>query len=129
MTETTKTTETTEAVKLIKLSRTGERDLVFYGELLAEASSRENRGPGQNRWVEVAVYQADGDALIARVKHKTCWDGESNTYHAWVCASPAKVADAFEEHFGCMPEVVKDVLKAAFEGYVGYEVLAPKGGA
>jgi len=123
MSETTETKATEQTMERIKLTRTGERDLIFRGAKLAEASEHEHQGPRQNRWAEVKVFEVEGGGFVARAIHRTCWQGEQDTFHAWPCADPEAVAKAFEDHFQGMPSVVKEVLGEAFEGDVGVEHL------
>lgn len=63
----------------IRIRRTGEPPLVFRGALLAEGSSRESRGDGENRWHEVRVYRTAAGKIVYQVEFSTRWQGERDT--------------------------------------------------
>ena len=61
-----------------KIGRDGFPALAFTGTQLAQFDNRSVRGPNQNRWTTVTLYRTQGGKIVAKVKHSTCWQGESD---------------------------------------------------
>ena len=66
------------------LPRTGDRPLQFDGELIAETDSRQQQGPCQNRWYELALYRTDGGKHVVAIGYRTQWQGELHRDEAHV---------------------------------------------
>ncbi len=95
--------------KSYTVERDGERDLMFMGVMLAEASSWRCNGPSQNRWTEIAVYQTSAGKYVVAIVGRTIWQGEHDRHEAHVCATPGEVVDAMRQD-GCLSRLAKEVL-------------------
>lgn len=105
--------EASKATKF-KLTRDGERDLVFTGERLASVSDHNYQGPKQSRWTEIRIFKTRAGALVAGVLHRTCWQGEHDTFHAEICESPAEVyAELLDWSGDVLTDLAKEALRDA----------------
>lgn len=57
-----------------RVQRTGDRDLVFSGVLLADLSSRDHAG--QTRWTEIRVYRTDAGKYVTEQIGRSTVRGE-----------------------------------------------------
>ncbi len=64
------------------LSRTGDRPLVFTGDLIAEAGGCIHGGQEQKRWYEIRIYSTAGGSYVLEVAYHTSWKGEDSHSHA-----------------------------------------------
>jgi hypothetical protein len=83
-------------MQTITLKRTGLRSLSFEGELLAEATSQQTKGSGENRWWELGLYRTD-ERYVLSVSYRTRWQGEHDTDRVMVVDSPAEVERELSE--------------------------------
>jgi hypothetical protein len=65
-----------------RLRRDGDAPLVFRGEQIATADTREVQGDGQNRWHEVEIYRTAGGRHVVAIEYHTQWQGERDTREA-----------------------------------------------
>lgn len=68
----------------ITLERTGQRPLVFTGELIKTESTRRHNS---SRWTDMSIYRTAGGKYVASMYHATCWQGEHDTCTAQVFAT------------------------------------------
>lgn len=63
-------------MKQYRLERTGERWLVFEGELIAQSDGQWAAGKEQNRWHDLRLYRTAGGRYVVHVIYRTKWEGE-----------------------------------------------------
>jgi hypothetical protein len=80
----------------ITLNRTGDRSIMFEGELISKVDTRIIAGKDHNRWHELAVYRTDSGRLVAFVGYRTQWAGEIDRDDAHVCNSPEEILEFFK---------------------------------
>jgi len=85
----------------IKVQQDNGRDLVFEGELVAEASSSPNNACSNysretGRWCELALYRTAGGRYVCSQVGRTQWQGEHDRHEAAVVDD----ADGVIEFFG-----------------------------
>jgi EXLDI family protein len=69
-------------MKSYSFTRTGASPLVFHGELLAEADSRQTAGRENNRWHRLAVYRTAAGTYVVSAAYHTQWQGEQERHWA-----------------------------------------------
>lgn len=69
-----------------RLERTGEPDLVFSGEKIAESSSRKNQD--QPRWTELIAFKTDSGKWILSLLGKSALPGEITKSTALIAKTP-----------------------------------------
>ncbi len=104
---TTQETTPTPTLKLYTLRRDDMPPLRFRGEVVDEASTHTHQ---TTRWVEVTVYRTQGGRYILRIRHRTQWQGESDTLRAWSLSRPADIRDHLREDLGYIPDDVSRML-------------------
>jgi len=82
-------------MKQIELSNDNVRDVVFTGEKIAGASSREHQGARSSRWQVLQLYRTETGRLVCYRESVTCWQGESDTHEVCVCESHGDVMEFF----------------------------------
>jgi hypothetical protein len=87
---------------MITLARSGDRPLEFSGEEIAATDSRQQQGPCQTRWYELALYRTDGGKHVVAINYRTQWQGELARDEAHVCES---LAEAVEVLRSTIPEL------------------------
>lgn len=85
-------------MQTITLNRTGDRPLKFAGEMITEADTRENQGPGQNRWWELALYRSDSGKYVLAIEYHSQWQGEHASHTAYVCDDAEDLTEAAKAH-------------------------------
>lgn len=65
-----------------RLERVSDVDMVFDGELLAEASTQ---WPGAARWQVLRIYLTDSDMWVVERTGYSRVEGESTKNRAWLC--------------------------------------------
>lgn len=80
------------------ITRTGDRPLVFTGELIAVADGRFHAGQEQNRWHEIRIYRTSGGKYVLQVDYFTRWQGEDNVHYASTHDSAEALANALKVH-------------------------------
>jgi EXLDI family protein len=101
------TTQDTPTLKLYTLRRDDLPPLRFRGEIIDEASTHTHQ---TTRWVDVTVYRTQGGRYILRIRHRTQWQGESDTLRAWSLSRPADIRDYLREDLGHIPGEVSRML-------------------
>jgi len=91
------------------LKRSGTAALKFSGDLIAEASSKQRQGPGQNRWFELAAYGLEAGGYIAALGYRTCWQGEQDVDYAERLADAAGVRQHFANFDPCDPALWRGI--------------------
>ena len=71
--------------------RDGNKDLKFKGEVLADVSNQWVAGQNQTRWKEVSIYKTESGKYVVSVIHRTCWEGEADSFQAHVCETAEDV--------------------------------------
>ena len=79
----------------ITIQRTGNRPLVFTGELLAVEPEEWPKG---NRWHQLATYRTQGGKYVATCTLFTSWQGENTHYSAEICDSIDSCIDWFRNY-------------------------------
>ena len=105
--QTQETTQDTPTLKLYTLRRDNLPPLRFRGEVIDESSTHTHQS---TRWVEVTVYRTAGGRYIIRVRHRTQWQGESDTLRAWSLSRPADIRDYLRDDLGCIPDDISRML-------------------
>jgi len=87
-------------MKKHKIRRSGDRDIVFTGELIGSAetspdTARSNYSGSNGRWQELELYRTQSSKLICQRMDRTQWQGERDHYEAKVCANEAEVIEFF----------------------------------
>jgi hypothetical protein len=71
------------------------RALLFCGDLIAAVDDSQGPHGLRDRWHDLALYRTqDGQLVCSRVV-RTCWQGETETCDATVCADDAGVVAFF----------------------------------
>lgn len=105
-------------MKRITVQRSGQRPLRFHGELLAEHSeSMNNASPDYSgspgRATEIRVYHTQKGQYVFAVHHKTCWQGEDDSFAGTVFASAEGVLAHVEENASYAADELADALGVA----------------
>jgi hypothetical protein len=84
----------------VVVRRDGKPDLRFQGELLASASSSDDRQSSSysgelGRWVELQLWQTRGGKYVCQEIRWTRWQGEEDRYQAEVCTDAKSMAEFF----------------------------------
>jgi len=69
-------------------------NLRFWGQILADATSREPYNDG-GRWQELTLYKTVGGKYVCSKVDVSCWVGERTRYKAIVCESISDVIEFF----------------------------------
>jgi hypothetical protein len=93
-------------MKEIKLYRDGKRPLVFNGEEIASASTRDNNS---TRWTRAEVYRSKSGKVIVGVAHLTCWQGERDSFQAAVFTTTEEAVSYIELE---VPEIAPEIADA-----------------
>lgn len=89
-----------------RVKRTGELPLVFQGQRLCEeVSTREESGPGQNRYHLITVFKTGGGKFVASVRFESNYRDEGPLFWARLGDSLKEVLDALIA-FDCVPDGV-----------------------
>jgi hypothetical protein len=97
-----------------RLARSNNVDLVFDGELLVRASSRED--PDQLRWTEIAIVRTDTGLYVTQVVGETVVPGETARSTVLVHETPEGVRGALQRRtrgHTFMSNVALDALEEA----------------
>lgn len=103
------------------LTRSGDVDLEFDGDLLADESSR---GEGVNdnpmrsanpmRWAEVRIYKlASGKGWVTEYVGKSAYPGEVDRSRVTVCTTPEEVREALKTGRPYLTNIAVDALSDA----------------
>lgn len=85
----------------ITVERDDDRNITFTGELIASASSSDDRAMGSSysgstgRWQVLKLYKSKSGKFIAQRINRTRWQGERDTYEAAVCSSNEEIIEFF----------------------------------
>lgn len=85
----------------ITVERDDDRNITFTGELIASASSSDDRAMGSSysgstgRWQVLKLYKSKSGKFIAQRINRTRWQGERDTYEAAVCSSNDEIIEFF----------------------------------
>lgn len=91
----------------IKLYRSGKRPIVFIGEEIASASTREL---DSTRWVNASVYQSENGNIILGVAQITCWHGERDRFEAESFSCVEGAVSYIEDHHPILAEEISEAL-------------------
>lgn len=80
-----------------RLQRTGNVDLVFDGELLAEQSTRED---GAQRWAELRIWRTDTGKYVTQRLGRSIVPGEVDKIVTRIVNDPANIAEALMSRQG-----------------------------
>ena len=61
----------------IELEITGELNISFTGEFIAESSSYQHNGPNNTRYNTLTIYKKEDNTFILYNQYFTAWQGES----------------------------------------------------
>jgi hypothetical protein len=98
----------------ITVERDGDRNITFTGELIATASSSDDRAMGSSysgstgRWQVLRLYKSKSGQFVAQRINRTRWQGERDTYEAAVCSSHEEIIEFFGSGW-----LAKDLLEEA----------------
>ena len=108
----------------VVLKRTGERPLIFEGELLAEASTSMDRAhpdwsgeTGVNHTVQ--VWRTDKGQFVVALVCYTAWQGQRDSHQATVFDTLTEVADWLTDN---APDRVTDPLLEQLGGAVAERI-------
>ncbi len=94
---------------LYTLRRDDMPPLRFRGEVIDESDTFNPLG-SSTRWVEVTVYRTQGGRYVLRVRHRTQWQGESDTLRAWSLSRPVEIRDYLRDDLGYIPDDISRML-------------------
>lgn len=77
------------------LANDDDKDVSFYGELVASVSNKDPSGPRSSRWTELELYRTQAGTLICHRICNTRWAGESSSYETEVVADEKEVIAFF----------------------------------
>jgi len=92
-----------ERIIMITIPRTGDRPLQFDGDLIAEATSRQQQGPCQSRWYELALYRTASGKYVVAIGYRTQWQGELPRDEAHVESTLAGAVEALKSTIPELP--------------------------
>ncbi len=75
----------------IVLKRTGLRPVEFQGELISEATTKEDEGSQKNRWHEIKLFKHEDGRFILHVAWRTQWQGEPEFEEIFDCKTGEEV--------------------------------------
>lgn len=101
-------------MKRITVQRSGKRPLRFHGELVAEVGeSMNNASPDYSgapgRATNVFVYRTQQGKHVLAVHHRTCWQGEEDSYKG-TTFDTAEDLVANLEQWSCAADEIADAL-------------------
>ncbi len=85
----------------ILVERDNGRNLSFSGELIAKASSSDNRAMGSSwsgetgRWQVLRLYKTARGKYVAQRINRTRWQGDRDTSEAVICENEGQVIEFF----------------------------------
>ena len=98
------------------LKRDGDRNIVFDGVLLGEASSQR---PDNQRWFEARIFLTAGGSYVVAGAGKTAVEGETDRCWAVTCATGAEVVQALtrvdDDDVPYLTRTARDALTTAAE--------------
>ena len=94
----------------ITLEVTGDADLDFAGEKLAQSGDQEMNGPRSSRFNEVTVYKTTGGNFVVYEEYITYWQGEDITRKVFIYGSIEEVKSHFAERFDAYIKELLDDL-------------------
>jgi hypothetical protein len=106
------------------LARSGDVDLEFDGEILANESSRgegivpgrPDRSANPRRWAEVRIYKlASGNGWVTEYVGKSAYPGEVDRPRVAVCRTPEEVREALKTGRSYLTNIAVDALAEAAE--------------
>src|SRR4051812_41381294 len=94
------------------IHRSGEVDLMFEGELLADLSSRQERRP---RWQEVRIYRTATGKWVTELVGRSIVGGERDRVRVTVCDTATEVRDSLRRRAenGYLTDLALDALATA----------------
>jgi hypothetical protein len=103
------------------LARSGDVDLEFDGEIIANESSRGEgitdnpmRSSNPNRWAEVRIYKlSSGKGWVTEYVGKSAYPGEVDRPRVTVCATPEEVREALKTGRSYLTNIAVDALADA----------------
>jgi len=74
----------------ITLTRSGDRPLVFHGDLIGQVESKRLNEKKGSRWYELELYHAWGTFVLSIV-YRTTWQDEVDHHEAHILCDPEQV--------------------------------------
>ena len=87
----------TENPQTIRLDRSGNTQLVFEGELVAEQSGFFHKGRECKETVELFLYRTKSGRHVARRSYRTTWAGEAERHDVAVFEKLGEIVPFFRE--------------------------------